>query len=92
MTLMTPAQPAVMLSISLRQVDRHAAAGMPSIPVGVRAKRYDPEVCLEWLTAHGAELAQRTPAPRGARAVSIAALNDYTVASRKTRFRVTPSK
>jgi phage terminase Nu1 subunit (DNA packaging protein) len=92
MTLMTPAQLAVMLSVSVRQVDRCAAAGMPSVPVGARAKRYDPEACVAWLTKHGAELAQRAPAIRATRAVSISALNDYTAASRRTKFRIAPSK
>lgn len=47
---LTAAELAVRLRISVRQVQRLDAAGMPSIPTGPRRKVYDPLACEAWLS------------------------------------------
>ena len=93
MTLLTTEQLAAHLGISARQVQRLAAAGMPSVPVGVRGRRYDPDVCIPWLQANEDALSgkKRRPQPSSAR-LSESAASAYTDAYRRARLRVMPSE
>lgn len=52
MSMLTTEQLAAHFGISARQVQRLAAAGLPSIPVGARGRRYDPDACEQWLQAN----------------------------------------
>lgn len=93
--LLTIAQLAAMLGVSVRHLERCDAAGMPAIPVGVRAKRYDAAACLAWLAAHAGELqkcqskGQRRPAGTS---LSASAADAYTAAYRRAHLRVMPSE
>lgn len=89
--LLTAAQLAAHLAVSVRHVERCAAAGMPSIPVGARAKRYEAAACLAWLAEHSDELSRR-PLPRAVPAVSREAVRKYQEAARRQNVRVIPSK
>lgn len=93
--MLTAAQLAVHLGVSERHVQRCAAAGMPSITVGARAKRYDPVQCLAWLAEHHGELStcQSNARPKAAtKFVSASAVNALTAASRRAQLRVMPSE
>lgn len=90
--MLTAAQLATHLSVSVRHVERCAAAGMPSISVGVRAKRYDAAACLSWLAENSGALSQcPSNAPRKAatKFVSASAVNALTAASRRALLRLT---
>lgn len=50
--LLTVAELAVYLKVSVRHLERCASLGMPSISVGARSKRYDLAACLDWLATH----------------------------------------
>lgn len=92
--LLTIAELAAQLQVSVRHLERASAAGMPSIPVGVRARRYDAAACLAWLAEHSGELSkcQSTRRPQGAtKFLSASAVNAYTDACRLAQVRVTPS-
>jgi hypothetical protein len=74
------------LAVSVRHVERCAAAGMPSISVGARAKRYDPAACLAWLAEHSGELVHmpiKRTAQGGFEVVSASAVSAYTDACRR---------
>lgn len=93
--MLTAAQLATHMNVSVRHVERCAAAGMPSISVGARAKRYDADACLAWLAQHSEELSQcrSTARPKAAsRSLSVSAGRAYTDACRLVQVRVTPSK
>ena len=91
--MLTPEQLAGHLGISLRQVQRLRAAGMPAIPVGARAVRYDPASCTAWLQANEATLCRTASTPAaGTRSVSASAASAYTAACRRAQVRVTPSE
>ena len=47
--ILSPAGLAEALGVSTRQIERHTRAGMPYLPVGSRAKRYDLTACKAWL-------------------------------------------
>jgi len=93
--MLTAAQLATELAVSVRHVERCAAAGMPSIAVGARAKRYDLAACLAWLAAHRETLStcQSRKQPQAAtKFVSASAVNALTAASRRAHLRVLPSE
>ncbi|MDE2325348.1 MAG: helix-turn-helix domain-containing protein [Betaproteobacteria bacterium] len=92
MTMLTTEQLAAHLGISARQVQRLAAAGLPSIPVGARARRYDPDACEQWLQANREALCPSTPRqPAAGKSLSASAASAFTDACRRVRLRVTPS-
>lgn len=93
--MLTAAQLATHMSVSVRHVERCAAAGMPSISVGARAKRYDPAACLAWLAENSGVLSQcpSNARPKAAsKFVSASAVNALTAASRRALLRLTPSE
>ena len=93
MTLLTTEQLAAHLGISARQVQRLAAAGLPSIPVGARGRRYDPDACERWLQANAEALRGRKPQPQPSNSrLSASAASAYTDAYRRARLRVMPSE
>lgn len=90
--MLTPESLASALSISSRQVQRLRSAGMPCIPVGSRAVRYDLQACTHWLQSHPEALCP-TPSTNAAATKSLSAsiVSAYTDACRKVQLRVTPS-
>lgn len=93
--LLTIAQLAVHCSVSVRHLERCDAAGMPSVPVGVRAKRYDAAACLAWMAAHAGDIktCRSNARPRaGGTSLSASAVNAYTDAYRRAHLRVMPSE
>lgn len=88
--MLTAAQLAAALSISERQVHRLSAAGLPSIPIGARGRRYDQQECQQWLRENQ-ECLSSAPRKAAMRSVSASAINAYTAASRRVQVRVTPS-
>jgi len=90
MPCITAAELAAALSISERQVHRLAAAGLPSIPIGARGRRYDLQECQQWLKENHACLSN-APKKAATKSVSVSAINAYTAASRRAQVRVTPS-
>lgn len=90
--LLTTESLAAALGVSARQVQRLRAAGMPCVPVGARAVRYDAGACTAWLQANQAALCHTTSMPPAAtRSVSASAVSAYTAACRRAQLRVTPS-
>lgn len=89
-SLLTVAQLAAQLNVSVRHLERCTAAGMPSIPVGARSRRYELQVCLEWLAtyAHGAAQASQTVRQAGRQGTAV---HDYASAYKRMRLRVMPS-
>jgi phage terminase Nu1 subunit (DNA packaging protein) len=91
--MLTPAELAAHYRVSTRQVQRWRAAGMPCVPVGARAVRYDPAQCEVWLRA--AHSAQECPAnphqPAAGKSLSASAASAYTAAYRRAHLRVMPS-
>ncbi len=96
MTLLTTEQLAAHLGISARQVQRLAAAGLPSIPVGARGRRYDLEACEQWLVVNREALrtsmGRARVAARPSESPSASAVSAYTDAYRRARLRVMPSE
>ncbi len=93
MTIVTTEQLAAHLGISARQVQRLAAAGLPSIPVGARGRRYDPDACEQWLQANAEALRGRKQQPRpSSSCLSASAAAAFTEAARRARLRVMPSE
>jgi hypothetical protein len=93
--LLTAAELATHLAVSVRHVERCAAAGMPSIPVGARARRYDAAACLAWIAEHREDLStcqSRKPPRAATKFVSASAVNALTAASRRAQLRVLPSE
>lgn len=93
--LLTIAQLAVHLNVSVRHLERCAAAGMPAIPVGAKAKRYDAAACLQWLAAHAGELTtcpSKGPRKTAGTSLSASAVDAYTAAYRRAHLRVMPSE
>lgn len=88
--LLTAAQLAARWQVSTRQVERYAAAGMPTVPVGVRARRYDAPACESWLRENHACLSTR-PQPAATRSLSASAVAAFTDACRRAQVRVKPS-
>lgn len=94
-TLLTIAQLAAHLGVSVRHLERCAAAGMPSVPVGARSKRYDSPACLAWLAQHAREhntCQSSAPQRAGTKSLSASAVNAYTAAYRRAQLRVMPSE
>lgn len=91
--MLTPEGLAAHLQISARQVQRLRAAGMPCVPVGARAVRYDAAACTAWLQAHPEALCPTDSTPTAAtRSLSASAASAYTAACRRAQLRVTPSE
>lgn len=93
--ILTAAQLATHMNVSVRHIERCAAAGMPSISVGARAKRYDPAACMAWLAENSGALSQcpSNARPKAAsKFVSASAVNALTAASRRALLRLTPSE
>lgn len=93
--LLRPADAAVRLSVSVRQLQRLTAAGMPCVPVGARAVRYDAAACLQWLQTNGETITACLSSPRPAavsRSLSASVVSAYTDACRRAQLRVTPSE
>ena len=93
MTILTTEQLAAEFGISARQVQRLAKQGMPSIPVGARARRYDPTACRSWLQQNDEALTCRSSAPQpvAGKYPSASVVSAYTDACRRLHLRVTPS-
>jgi hypothetical protein len=89
--MLTTAQLAAHLSVSVRHVERCAAAGMPSILVGARAKRYRADECLAWLAQNSGALSAAPPV-RSTPVVSRQAVTDFMAASSRMRLRCKPSE
>ena len=92
MSLLTLAELAAHLHVSTRHLERCAARGMPSIPVGARAKRYDPAACLAWLAQNtGENECQSSRPPKGAtKFASQSAVDALTAACRRGQLRALP--
>lgn len=93
-TLMSTEQLAAHLGVSARQVQRLVEAGLPQVPVGARAVRYDPAACVAWLQANAGSIntCLSTARPKAAtRSLSASAASEYTAAYRRAQLRVTPS-
>lgn len=89
---LTTEQLAVRLGVSSRQIQRLATLGLPSIPVGARARRYDPVACEEWLQANRELLCPSTQRPPAAgKSLSASAASAFTDECRRVRLRVMPS-
>ena len=93
MSMLTTEQLAAEFGVSARQVQRLAKQGMPSIPVGARARRYDPTACRSWLQANDEALTCRSsePKPVAGKSLSASVVSAYTDACRRAHLRVTPS-
>lgn len=90
--LLSPESLAAELGVSARQVQRLRTAGMPCVPVGARAVRYDAAACVAWLQAHpGALCPTESTRAVATMSVSASAASAYTAACRKAQLRVTPS-
>lgn len=92
MGFLTTEQLAVHLGVSTRQIQRLTTLGLPSIPVGARSRRYDPEACVAWLQVNGEALNGKAHRPQLASSrLSEAAAVAYSEQYRKARLRVMPS-
>ena len=91
--LLTVAELAVYLQVSVRHLERCASLGMPSISVGARSKRYDAHACLNWLATNAETALCQSPKPKMAATASLSAsaVSDYTAAFRRAHLRVMPS-
>ena len=89
-TNMTAAELAAALRISERQVQRHAAAGMPFQPVGSRRKLYSLAECQAWLREHF-KCQSRDSRTGAGTLLSASTANEYIAASRRMQLRVMPS-
>lgn len=91
--MLTTEQLAAALGISARQVQRLRSAGLPCLPVGARAVRYDLPACTAWLQANAATLqCPSNDRPRAAtRSLSASAASAFTDACRRAQLRVRPS-
>lgn len=90
MGFLTTEQLAVHLGVSARQIQRLVSFGLPSVLVGARARRYDPEACIAWLQANEGALT-RGQIPPVATKSTATAVSAYTDAYRRARLRVMPS-
>ena len=92
--MLTIAEFAAHLRISVRQLQRLDAAGLPSTPVGARDKRYDAPVCIAWLQANRNAITACLSSPRqkaATKSLSASAASAFTDASRRAQLRVMPS-
>jgi hypothetical protein len=92
--MLTTEQIAAYFGISARQVQRLRGAGLPCLPVGARAVRYDAAACAAWLQAHHSQVTACLSAarpPAASRSLSASAASAYTDAYRRAQLRVTPS-
>lgn len=87
--MLNPAEAASALGISVRQLQRLSAAGLPFTPVGTKAKRYDLQECRIWLKANPTCLSNR-PQAGASRSLSAGTIAAYTDACRRAQVRVTP--
>lgn len=94
-SLLRPADAAVLLGVSVRQLQRLTDAGMPCVPVGARSVRFNAAACLEWLQANHDTLVERLGARRpvvASRSASPSAAAAFAAASHKVSLRVMPSQ
>lgn len=91
--LLTLAELAAAMRVSTRHLERCVAAGMPCVPVGARAKRYDMAACLNWMAAQAPEPSCRSSQRPKAATTSLSASAGaaYTDAYRQAHLRVMPS-
>lgn len=89
-TLMTRQQLCAALSISESTVWRLESHGLPTIPVGIRAKRYDLEEVKSWLRLNEALLRERRETVKTT--LKVSGGRDFLDASRRVRLRVMPSE
>lgn len=89
--MLTTEQLAAELKISGRQIQRLREAGMPCLPVGVRAVRYDLEACKSWLQTHGPSCLSIDTKTAASKSPSASVVSAYTAAYRRAQLRVTPS-
>jgi phage terminase Nu1 subunit (DNA packaging protein) len=88
--VLTAAALAAALGISERQVQRLRAAGMPSLPIGSRGKRYDVEECKRWLREQKCQ--SERPPQADTKSLSPSAVDAYTAAFRRAHLRVLPDR
>lgn len=81
---------AAQLGISVRQLQRLTAAGLPFTPVGVKAKRFDAAECRAWLRANPQCLSSNSP-PAAGKSLPASTISEYTAIYRRAQLRVTPS-
>lgn len=86
---LTAAELAAHLRVSVRQVQRLVADGMPSIPTGLRGRVYDPTACEQWLAANLCPSARTKKAAGTSKSASAAAA--YIDGCRQQQVRATPS-
>jgi hypothetical protein len=91
--MLTTEQLAAHLGVSARQVQRLRGMGLPCVPVGARAVRYDAAACTAWLQANWEHIACRTieTRPAATKSLSASAVDAFTGACRKAQLRVMPS-
>lgn len=87
---MNQTETAAGLGISVRQLQRLTAAGLPYTPVGVKAKRYDVAECRAWLRANPQCLSSNCP-PAAGKSLPASTISAYTDTYRRVHLRVTPS-
>ena len=88
--MLTPAALAVAMDVSVRQVQRWAAEGMPHTPIGTRGKRYDLTECQKWLReTYGCQSSRARPA--GGTSASASIEGAFIEGSRQVRLRALPS-
>lgn len=78
------------LGISVRQLQRLTAAGLPFTPVGVKAKRYDAAECRAWLRANPQCLSSNSR-PAAGKSLPASTISEYTDTYRRVHLRVKPS-
>ena len=89
MPLVTRQQLCVDLAISESTVRRLELLGLPCVPVGLRAKRYDVAEVKTWLKGAQCQFGQTQRA--ASTSASWSAASEYTAACRKVQLRVMPS-
>lgn len=91
--MLTTEQLAAHLGVSARQVQRLRGLGLPCVPVGARAVRYDAAACTAWLQANEERIACRTTEtkPAATRSLSASVVDAFTAGCRKAQLRVMPS-
>lgn len=86
--MLTPAELATALRISVRQVQR---LGLPYTPVGARGKRYDLAECQRWLREHHASCQSAATMQAATTSTSASAGSAYIADCLRVQLRVMPS-
>lgn len=89
MPLITRQQLCAELTTSESTIRRLEGFGLPFIPVGVRAKRYDLDECKAWLKENQCQSGQTNKG--GSMLASWPGAGDYTASCRKAQVRAVPS-